>query len=91
MSKRSQILLYTTPTCPHCRAAKKILDSKGAVYTEIDVSNPTLRAMLVRKAQGCKTVPQIFIGDLHVGGFDDLSALDKTGELDHLLQAMAAA
>lgn len=86
MSKTFEILVYTTKTCPYCQAAKNLLEAKGAAYTEVDVSDPVLRQELVQKAHGRKTVPQIFIGSRHVGGFDDLNALDKAGELDELLK-----
>lgn len=80
------ITIYTTKQCPYCVSAKQLLTRKGLEYQEIDVSDPSLRDMLVKKAQGRKTVPQIFIGDLHVGGFDDLSVMDRTGELDRLME-----
>jgi len=83
----SVITIYTTQQCPYCVSAKQLLTRKGYTYKEIDVSDTSLRDMLVKKAQGRKTVPQIFIGDLHVGGFDDLSALDRSGELDKLMSA----
>lgn len=80
------IIVYTTQQCPYCKSAKQLLDHKGYAYKEVDVSDPALREMLVKKAQGRKTVPQIFIGDLYVGGFDDLSALNANGELDRLMK-----
>lgn len=80
------ITIYTTTYCPYCVKAKDLLKRKGLEYEEINVENqPELREALVVKAGGRKTVPQIFIGDHHVGGCDDLYALDKTGELDKLL------
>lgn len=84
---KEKIVVYTTKRCPYCDAAKTLLQRKGYAYSEIDVSDPELRIMLTKKSQGRKTVPQIFIGDLHVGGFDDLQAYDKSGELDTLMQA----
>ncbi len=78
--------IYTTPICPYCFAAKRLLDRKGVAYNEIDVSrDPTLRQAMVQRANGRRTVPQIFIGDTHVGGSDDLHALDHAGKLDPLL------
>ncbi|MEZ5799104.1 MAG: glutaredoxin 3 [Paracoccaceae bacterium] len=78
--------IYTTPYCPYCHAAKRLLDRKGISYRETDVSrDPALRAAMVQRANGRRTVPQIFIGDLHVGGSDDLHALDHQGRLDPLL------
>jgi glutaredoxin 3 len=80
--------IYTTPFCPYCHAAKRLLDRKGVAYTEIDVSrDPALRAVMMQRANGRRTVPQIFIGSVHVGGSDDLHALDHAGKLDPLLAA----
>lgn len=78
--------IYTTPTCPYCLAAKRLLTQKGASYAEVDVSrDPALRDAMTARAGGRRTVPQIFIGDHHVGGSDDLHALDAEGRLDALL------
>lgn len=78
--------IYTTPFCPYCHAAKRLLQKKGADYTEIDVSqDPDLRAKMTQRANGRRTVPQIFIGGQHVGGSDDLHALDCAGKLDPML------
>ena len=78
--------IYTTPTCGYCAAAKRLLSKKGVAYTEIDVSrDPALRAAMVDRAHGRRTVPQIFIGATHVGGCDDLYALDGDGKLDPML------
>jgi glutaredoxin 3 len=78
--------IYTTPICPYCHAAKRLLQKKGASFSEIDVSrDPDLRAAMTRRANGRRTVPQIFIGDMHVGGCDDLYDLDQAGRLDPLL------
>ena len=78
--------IYTTPTCGYCAAAKRLLREKGAAYTEIDVStDPGLRARMTERAGGRRTVPQIFIGGAHVGGCDDLYALDGSGKLDAAL------
>jgi glutaredoxin 3 len=78
--------IYTTPICPFCHAAKRLLDRKGVAYREIDVSrDPDLRAAMVQRAKGRRTVPQIFVGNVHVGGSDDLHALDHAGKLDPLL------
>lgn len=82
----SRITIYTTIFCPYCVMAKQLLKRKGAVYEEIDVTGkPALRAEMAAKAGGRSTVPQIWIGDTHIGGCDDLYALDRTGELDRLL------
>jgi glutaredoxin 3 len=80
-----EILIYTTNICPYCVMAKRLLDKKGATYIEIKVDSQTgLREEMMRKTKR-RTVPQIFIGDLHVGGFDDLYALDQQKKLDILL------
>jgi glutaredoxin 3 len=80
------ITIYTTPICGYCRAAKHLLASKGVRYEEIDVmAAPERRAEMTQRARGRRTVPQIFIGDTHVGGYDDISALDRQGKLDPLL------
>lgn len=81
----SQVLIYTTKICPYCIMAKRLLDRKGAAYTEINVDGkPELREELETKTRR-RTVPQIYIGDFHVGGFDELYALDKQNKLDALL------
>jgi glutaredoxin 3 len=80
------VTIYTTPFCPYCRRAKSLLDRKGIAYNEIDVSKaPERRAEMVRRAAGRYTVPQVFVGDTHVGGSDDLHALEARGGLDALL------
>lgn len=84
----ANIEIYTTPTCPYCQAAKRLLDGKGAAYREIDVSrDPALREAMMARANGRRTVPQIFIGERHIGGSDDLHQLDRDGGLDPLLAA----
>lgn len=78
--------IYTTPSCPYCIAAKRLLTRKGVRFVEIDVSrDPALRVAMTGRAGGRRTVPQIFIGGTHVGGSDDLHALDHDGKLDPLL------
>lgn len=82
-----KIELYSTQTCGFCRAAKSLLDDKGISYKEIDISSdPELRGKMVTKANGRRTVPQIFINDVHLGGFSDLYALQQSGTLDKLLR-----
>ena len=77
--------IYTTQTCPYCIAAKGLLKKKGIAYTEIDVgAAPALRQAMTERA-GRRSVPQIFIGGTHVGGCDDLHALDHAGKLDPML------
>ena len=80
-----QITIYSTPVCPYCVRAKDLLKSKGQTYTEVDVSDDDERARMIEKAGGQRTVPQISIGDKHIGGFDALAMLDRKGELDELL------
>jgi len=81
-----EITIYTTPLCPYCQMAKGLLRKKNAAFTEIDVSgDPALRQTMTARANGRRTVPQIFIGNTHVGGCDDLHALDAAGRLDPLL------
>lgn len=78
--------IYTTQTCPYCIAAKGLLKKKGVAFKEIDVgANPSLRVVMTQRAAGRRTVPQIFIDGTHVGGCDDLHALDHAGKLDPML------
>lgn len=78
--------LYTTPICGYCAAAKRLLKQKGVSYSEINVMlSPERREEMIQRANGGRTVPQIFIGDQHIGGFDDMNALDRAGKLDPLL------
>lgn len=79
------ILIYTSNLCPYCIMTKRLLDKKGAVYNEINVdSEPGLRQEMMLKTKR-RTVPQIYIGDFHIGGFDDLYALEQQSRLDPLL------
>ena len=80
------VVIYTKATCPYCIAAKDLLRQKGAAFEEISVDgNRAGQAAMAAKANGRSTVPQIFVGDAHVGGCDDLYALDAGGTLDALL------
>lgn len=82
----SKIDIYSSMLCPFCHRAKALLTSRGAEFNEIDVdTDPAARAEMMRRSNGGRTVPQIFIGDRHVGGSDDLAALEQSGELDALL------
>ncbi|MBS9478229.1 glutaredoxin 3 [Ancylobacter radicis] len=84
----SQIEIYTTHTCPYCHAAKELLERKGAAYAEINVAgDPQARSAMSARANGRTSVPQIFIDGRHVGGCDDLYALEEAGDLDPLLAA----
>ena len=81
-----RVEIYTTAYCPYCQWAKELLNRKGVSFTEIDVGgNRELRAKMTARANGLSTVPQIFIGATHVGGCDELYALDDAGQLDPLL------
>lgn len=80
--------IYTSPLCGFCHAAKRLLKSKGISFSEIDVfRNPDRKPEMIQRANGGRTVPQIFVGDMHVGGCDELYALDRAGKLDALLAA----
>ncbi len=84
------VVVYSSPFCGYCAAAKRLLAKKGVQFTEIDViAEPERRAEMIERS-GRRTVPQIFIGTRHVGGCDDLHALDERGELDALLAEAAA-
>jgi glutaredoxin 3 len=83
-----RVEIYTKFLCPYCARAKKLLDGKGVAYEEIDISmGGEKRAEMLQRANGRHTVPQIFIGDRHVGGSDDLAELERNGQLDPLLAA----
>lgn len=77
--------IYFKTWCPYSRRALRLLDRKGVNHTAIDVTDDVVRELEMRERAGRTSVPQIFIGDRHVGGYDDIAALDKTGELDLLL------
>jgi glutaredoxin 3 len=81
----ASITVYATGWCPYCARARALLDHKGAHYTVIDTDDGEKRAEMIARSGGRRTVPQIFIGDRHVGGCDDLYALDAAGGLDPLL------
>ena len=80
--------IYTSPMCGFCHAAKRLLNQKGVSFSEVDVwVEPDRKTEMIQRANGGCTVPQIFIGDVHVGGCDDLFALERSGKLDPLLAA----
>ncbi len=82
------VVIYTSPLCGFCHAAKRLLNQKGVAFEEIDVlMNPKRKPEMIQRAGGRRTVPQIFIGDTHVGGCDDLYDLEQAGKLDPLLAA----
>lgn len=85
MNETTKVVIYTQMFCGYCTAARALFDEKGVVYEDIDITmKPQLRLEL-RERTGRRTVPQIYIGDHHVGGYDDLAALDASGELAKLL------
>ena len=84
------VTIYTTPYCPYCHAAKALLKKKGVAFEEIDVQDAGLRQQMMLRSNGRRTVPQIFIGQTHVGGYDDLMALHRAGKLEPLLAGEGA-
>ena len=87
---QASITIYTTRSCPFCIRAKGLLRDKNLSFDEIDVgADPSVRAQMTQRAGGRRTVPQIFIGDRHVGGCDDLFDLERQGKLDALLAGAA--
>lgn len=81
-----EIIMYSSGYCPYCDRARGLLERKGVAFSEVKVDEDNAqRDAMLKRSGGRRTVPQIFIGDRHVGGFDDLYALDKAGELDKLL------
>lgn len=87
----SEITIYTSMFCGFCSRAKKLLGAKGARFEEIDVGfSAGARREMMQRAEGRHTVPQIFIGGRHIGGYDELAALDRAGELDSLLAGTGA-
>lgn len=82
----AEVEIYSSMLCPYCWRAKKLLESKGVDFTEVDVlANPRRKPEMIERAGGSRTVPQIFIDGQHVGGSDELADLEKTGQLDTLL------
>jgi len=80
--------IYTSPLCGFCHAAKRLLKQKGVNFSEINLlTNPSRKPEMIKRAHGGRTVPQIFVGDAHVGGCDELYALERAGRLDALLAA----
>ena len=86
MSRTSEVVMYSTTWCGYCQRARGLLQRKGVEVREIKVDeDPSQREVMVQMSGGRRTVPQIFIGSRHVGGYDDLAALERAGELDKLL------
>ena len=87
----TRVEMYSSSWCPFCYRAKRLLKSKGVAFTEINVDGqPGLRGEMMRRAGGRHTVPQIFIGGEHVGGSDELAALERAGRLDPMLQGVSS-
>lgn len=86
MAARPIVTLYTQMLCAYCHRARKLLGERGIEYEETDVTgNAAAREAMARRAGGARTVPQVFVGDVHVGGSDDLARAAESGELDRLL------
>ena len=86
----SHVTIYTKPYCPYCVRALSLLEQKGVAFTEIEAGfDPEKRQEMIRRAGGRATFPQIFVGDLHIGGCDEMMALERAGELDPLLRDAA--
>ncbi|OFW85415.1 MAG: glutaredoxin 3 [Alphaproteobacteria bacterium RIFCSPHIGHO2_01_FULL_40_8] len=85
----TKIIIYTTQLCPYCVRAKMLLLKKGLVFEEIKVADDKIREEMVKKSNGRMSVPQIFIGEKHIGGCDDLYALEAAGKLDELLDTVS--
>ena len=84
-SEMNKVQIYTTHWCPYCDAAKALLEDKGVAYDEIEVTDQETRMAMVQRAHGRRTVPQIFVGDTHVGGYNEMATLERDGQLDRLL------
>jgi glutaredoxin 3 len=83
----AEVTIYTTRYCPYCRAATALLLEKNVPFTEIDVTGDDAARAELRTRTGRRTVPQVFIGEQSIGGYDDLAALDRAGRLDEMLRA----
>jgi len=82
----SKIIIYTKDICPYCNKAKALLQRKNAQYQEIKVISDEIKEEMIKKSNGRMTVPQIFIDDIHIGGCDDLCAMEAEGKLDEILK-----
>jgi glutaredoxin 3 len=87
----SKVQVYSTGWCPYCHAARALLEDKGIAYKEIDVTAQDARMAMIQRAHGRRTVPQIFVGDVHIGGYQELAALERQGRLDPLIQEQSSA
>ena len=84
----NQLTIYTKDWCPYCKAAKQLLANKGIEFDEIDITTDLVLEGEMRKRTGRTSVPQIYVGDTHIGGFDDLSEASRSGQLDRLLDQL---
>ena len=84
-----KVIMYTTAMCPYCQMAERLLLAKGVVIEKVRVDLEPARRVEMMEKTGRRTVPQIYVGDTHVGGYDDLAALDRAGKLDPLLGSVA--
>ena len=84
-----KIEIYTTGWCPYCHAAKSLLTRKGVAFSELSVAGAEARSDMIQRAHGRRTVPQIFLDGRHIGGYDDLAALERSGRLDAMLAGSA--
>lgn len=85
-TRKAQVTVYSTAWCPYCVMAKRLLEHKGVAFEEISVdADPSQRSRMLERSGGARTVPQIFIGTVHVGGYTELAALEASGRLDALL------
>lgn len=82
----SRVEIYTTPLCPYCDAVRALLERKGIAYEEVDALDAGARTTMIQRSHGHRTVPQIFIDGRHVGGYDELAALERGGRLDPVLR-----
>jgi glutaredoxin 3 len=87
MNATAKVVMYATSWCPYCARARRLFESKGVAFTEIDIDVAEGARAEMQQRSGRTSVPQIFVGDKHVGGYDDTRALDDRGELDPLLNA----
>ena len=91
MSSANEIVMYSTQMCGYCQRARNLFERKGAAVHEIKIDEDVKeRDIMLQRSGGRRTVPQIFIGERHVGGYDDLAALDRSGELDKLLAQLTS-
>jgi glutaredoxin 3 len=86
MERMPKVEVYTTHWCPYCHATKALLEGKGIAYEEVDAHDPETRRAMIQRAHGRCTVPQVFVGDRHLGGYSELVMLDRDGRLDPIIR-----